>query len=139
LIKHARYLLDGFSSHPSIDYKNNAIRCIILTVIGWAAILITYLCVHNFNNQPADWDAIMLAKCPKAHGLRDMWENKSVVDAGVFFIFPGAYLGVLFDSRYLGGSPTKVNYTPFWKSLLRFIVLAVCGGILILPQVFLKV
>lgn len=61
---------------------------------------------------------MMMAKCNKAHGPEDIWENKSIVDAGVFFVFPGAYLGILLDSRYLNGSSKFVNQTQIWKSLL---------------------
>lgn len=62
-----------------------------------------------------------------------MWEDKSIVDAGVFFVFPGAYFGILLDSWYLGGSTKYVNQTSIWKSLLRLLIMAIVGGILISP------
>lgn len=54
--------------------------------------------VHFALTMPKDQTDMMMAKCDKAHGPEDIWENKSIVDAGVFFVFPGAYLGVLLDS-----------------------------------------
>ncbi len=53
---------------------------------------------------------------------------KSARPAGIF----GAYLGIIIDSLYLGGTPSDYNNVPIWKLFLRLVV-----GILILSPLIL--
>lgn len=62
-----------------------------------------------------------------------MFEQKSIVDAGNFFVLPGAYFGILIDSYYLGGSSKYVNRTVLWKGLLRLGILIIGALILLSP------
>lgn len=131
--------MQGFQTCPEIQYTGYIIKCSVYSVCLFSPVVIAYLIAHYAHIMPESQTSMLLEKCKeKAHDPPVIWENRSLMDSGVYFVLPGAYFGVLIDSRFLNGSSKLVNSTPIWKSLLRLGVLAGIGGILISPVFLLS-
>ncbi|CDW73235.1 pap2 superfamily phosphatase [Stylonychia lemnae] len=126
------YRTFGVMVEPAnIDHMNYAFKCLgIYAGIVIFSTLNYYIVRSNFE-YPQEWlDAIIL-KCNEGKPLeiKGIFADSAFVKTGLVSIIFGAYLGMLYDSFYMGGTPSTINDTSSLKGILRLLI----GGLVIIP------
>jgi len=71
-------------------------------ILGYILIFTAYLAAENTVTINPHWILNLKEKCGEAHPV-DSFANGSLVDSGDIIFGYGAYLGILFQTRYFNG------------------------------------
>jgi hypothetical protein len=96
--------------------------------------LVVYLIVDNVFTPPARWVLNLNFKCGTTP-VNQSFDKKSMVQAGVFSVGYGAYLGILLYRKLFDQFDYLTLRTNWYKYLLRYLVMAVMSlpfGLIIL-------
>ena len=127
LYRHLR-MLSGVS--PSrMNYKSCIFKAVIVFAISQLIPLITYYYVINHSHVPQQYIDNLKRKCPP-YILDKAFDDRAFPYIGKPALGFGAYLGVLFQHRFLTSNTN--NQTEMWKSFIRL------GISLLVVWVFVK-
>ena len=119
----------------------NYLKYLLIGVIGGLCVymidVLIYLIVHNVSEMTYQETKLMMQKCNETAENR-LFENRSIIDAGLWFGLPGSYLGILYNAKYQRGTNDEVHSTGFCKTLARIIILIPFAVAIMSPMLWMS-
>eukprot|EP00347_Sterkiella_histriomuscorum_P005707 403355575 len=116
------------------DYFGLGMRAIIIYFLIIIFSVVNYHIVRTYFQYPQEWLDVIIQKC--GHGKttldeKTIFTDSAFIKTGLVSAIFGAYFGILYDSHYMGGTPSTINNTTMAKGFMRIVI----GGIIIIPFV----
>ena len=146
---HVRKLLEtnhqDITIHDQAAVRGQSLKYIFIALVAWIILIVASGLIYFFTSHHFDYPdfwirAIIACKQGKEDSLspNKMFSNIAFIDtAGASNIF-GAYFGIILDAMYLKGTPSTINHTPLWKTLLRGLLSALLIAPLMLTYLLIS-
>ena len=114
--------------HGKIRYS--LVYYIVMAIFLWMGVImaeaLNFVIHSKDSSYPDDWIHRIITKCDGGESSlnqNSIFINSAFVKSGLVSNIFGAYIGIIFDAIFFGGSPETINKgMPLWKGVLRILV-----------------